>query len=123
MRAGKLRNRASVQRRDAAARDDFGNPDSSAWTEHASARPCSIMPLTGREEEIGDRPQSVVRYRIVFRYSAVIKSVNAGDSVVLSRSAADLDTGARLNIEHDPIDPTGRRDRLEFIATFGDAAG
>lgn len=123
MRAGKLRNRASIQRRDETTLDDFGNPNTGAWSDVVGARPCLIEPLTGREEDIGDRPQSVVRYRVVFRYSAAVKAVNAGDSLLLSRAAADLNAGERLNITHDPIDPTGRRDRLEFVATRGDAAG
>lgn len=123
MRSGKLKHRASVQRRNEGAQDRYGNPTTGAWEDVASARPCSIMPLTGREEDIADRPTSVVRYRVVFRYSAAVKACRAGDSLLLTRDAADLDAGARLNIGHDPIDPTGRRDRLEFTATFGDAAG
>lgn len=125
MKAGKLKNRASIERRDPDddGLDDFGNPTDAAWSQLVSARPCSIIPIIGREEDIADRPRSVVRYRCVFRYSAAMKSVGAGDSVVLSRDAADLVSGDRLNIEHNPIDPTGRRDRLEFTATFGDAAG
>lgn len=123
MRAGKLRNRASIERRGATSQDDFGNPVSGDWVEQVSARPCSIMPLSGREQEIADRLESVVRYRVIFRYSAAVKAVNAGDSLLLSCASADLDAGARLNIKHDPTDPTGRRAYLEFIATFGEAAG
>lgn len=123
MKAGRLRNRASIQRRNASTLDDFGNPSTGAWADVVSARPCSIVPETGREEQIGDRPQSVVRYVVTFRYSSAVKAANAGDSLLLARAAADLEAGERLNITHDPIDPTGRRDRLEFVATRGDAAG
>jgi head-tail adaptor len=123
MRAGKLNNRASIQRRNEDALDDFGNVSSAAWEDVVTARACSIRPDRGNEETIADRLQSVVTYVVTFRYAAAVKAVNAGDSLFLSRAAADLDSGARLNILHDPIDPTGRRDRLEFRASFGDAAG
>lgn len=123
MRSGKLNNRASIQRRNADTLDDFGNVSSASWEDVVTARPCSIRPERGNEETIAGRLQSVVTYVVTFRYSSAVKSINAGDSLLLTRAAADLDSGARLNILHDPIDPTGRRDRLEFRASFGDAAG
>lgn len=84
MRAGKLRRRASLQRRQV-IQDSFG-AEVVSWAEFAVVA-ASVEPLQGREflAALGEGEQAEVTTRIRIRYRG---DVRAADRVVVGRGAA-----------------------------------
>ena len=119
MRAGQMRDRVRVERRDQDAVDAWGNPDTGAWETVVTAQAARLVPQGGDEQVRADRLTGAVRYEVVLRWSAANAGIRDGDKFVLQRASAGLAAGTELNIRHQGVDPSEKRRELRFMCEAG----
>ena len=119
MRAGQMRDRVRVERRNQNAVDEWGNPDTGAWQTVVAAQSARLVPQGGDEQVRAARLTGSVKYEVVVRWTAANAGIRDGDRFVLQRASAGLPAGTELNIRHAGVDPSEKRTELRFMAEAG----
>jgi SPP1 family predicted phage head-tail adaptor len=106
MKAGKLRERITFERRTSQLNEFGESPDvwralSSVWA--------SVEPLSGREFFAALQTQSDVTIRVTCRYSNAIAAVTEKDRIKHGSKVYD--------IRHPPIDRDSRHREIQFMCT------
>lgn len=97
MRAGDLRKRVKIQRRDTTALDDYGQP-ANAWVDVATCW-AAIEPLSGNERLHAMQVNSEINSKVTVRYQSIwIDPKNVDNWRVLYGSRM-LNINAMLNVD------------------------